>query len=96
MKFQINLKTIGKLYKIRLELVPVDKTYKKTPSLKVKEVKMKDLNSKETLKFKFNAWLSVTEDDCDLMRECPASRPGKNALPSEYPLCFMGDPYRTA
>ena len=85
LNYQINLKTIGKLYKIRLELVPVDKTYKKTPLLKVKEVKMKDLNSKETLKFKFNAWLSVTEDDCDLMRECPASRPGKNALPSEYP-----------
>ena len=45
---------------------------------------MKDLNSKETLKFKFNAWLSTENDDYDLMRECPASRPGLNALPREF------------
>ena len=61
--------------------MPIDKTYRKVPSLKVKDVKMKDLNSKETLKFKFNAWLSIENDDYDLMRECAASRPGRNTLP---------------
>ncbi len=80
---QINLKSVGKLYKIRLELIPMDRKLRKLPSWAVKEVKMKDFNTKETLKFKFNCWLSTEEEDGDLMRERPAVRPGKDAPPRE-------------
>lgn len=42
---------------------------------------MQDMNSKETLKFKFNRWLSRRHDDQDIFREQPAVRPGKTVLP---------------
>ena len=72
---------IGKLYKIRVELMSKSST--KEPSWKVKDVKLQDLNTKETLKFVFNRWLSTTEDDQDIMRELPAVRPGEDILPGQ-------------
>ena len=86
---QINLKSVGKLNKIRLELHPVDPTFQKRPSWKVKEVRMKDSNSKETLRFKFNAWLSTVDEDNDLMKECAASRPGRSVWPRECNTCDL-------
>ena len=85
--FQANLLKVGKLYKIRLEIIP--KSSIKEPSWKVKEVKMQDLNSKETLKFTFNRWLSPTEDDQDIMRELPVVRPGEDVLPGMLFDCYV-------
>ena len=41
------------------------------------QVTMKDLNTQETLKFRFERWLSRGEEDRDTWREQPAQRPGK-------------------
>ena len=41
---------------------------------------MQDMNTKETLKFKMNRWLSRHHDDGDIMREMPAVRPGQPVL----------------
>ncbi len=62
-------------------LIPSDKNMKKKPEWELKEVKMKDMNSKETLKFKYNSWLGTEKADHDLMREAPAVRPGRTTLP---------------
>ena len=78
---------IGKLYKIRLELMAKFST--KEPSWKVKEVKMQDLNTKTSLKFMFNRWLSTSEDDWDIMRELPAVRPGEDILPGKCSAVFL-------
>ena len=42
---------------------------------------MQDMNSKETLKFKYNRWLSRKQDDGEIMRELPAIRPSQQVLP---------------
>ncbi|XP_046584646.1 LOW QUALITY PROTEIN: lipoxygenase homology domain-containing protein 1-like [Haliotis rubra] len=78
-EFKSNFHKCGKLYKIRLELIPKNPT--KAPSWKVREVKMQDLKSKEMLKFQFNRWLSRRQDDEEIMREMPVVRPGENVLP---------------
>ena len=70
---------MGKIYKIRLELIPKSVTV--DPSWKVREVKMLDLNSKEQLRFQFNRWLSRQQEDGEIMRELPAIRPGQEVLP---------------
>lgn len=72
---------IGKMFKIRLELIPKSST--RDPSWEAKEVRMQDLNSDEMLKFNFNRWLSREEDDGEIMRELPVQKPGENALPSK-------------
>ncbi|KAJ8306151.1 hypothetical protein KUTeg_016696 [Tegillarca granosa] len=77
-EFRANLAKVGKISKIRLELIP--KSYKKLPSWKVKEVKMTDLNTKESLTFYFHRWLSREEEDLEIMREKPAKRAGEESL----------------
>ena len=67
----------------------------KEPSWKVKEVKMQDLNTKTSLKFMFNRWLSTSEDDWDIMRELPAVRPGEDILPGKCnAVSFQWIPFR--
>ncbi|XP_048249875.1 lipoxygenase homology domain-containing protein 1-like isoform X2 [Haliotis rufescens] len=78
-EFKSNFHKCGKLYKIRLELIPKNPT--KVPSWKVREVKMQDLKTKEMLKFQFNRWLSRRQDDEEIMREMPVVRPGQDVLP---------------
>ena len=81
---QANLLKIGKMFKIRLELV--ERSSADVPSWRVKEVRMQDLNLNEVLKFNFNRWLSRGEDDGEIMRELPVQRPGENVLPSKYTI----------
>ncbi|KAK3092113.1 hypothetical protein FSP39_025311 [Pinctada imbricata] len=71
-QFKANLLKAGKLYKIRLELVPKSKNI--DPSWRVKEVILTNLNTKEVMTFKFNRWLSREHEDAEIMRELPAIR----------------------
>lgn len=76
--FQVNLLPVGKIYKIRLELIP---THLEADALwKVKEVKLQDMSTKELLKFSFDRWLCLHQDDGEIMRELPAVRPGQSVL----------------
>ena len=50
----------------------------------VKQVKLKDMTTKETLKFDFNCWLSLRHTDATLMRELPAVRPAQDVLPGNW------------
>lgn len=77
--FQANFAKVGKVFKIRLELMP--KSQYKDPSWKVGEVKMHDLGTKESLKFSFNRWLSRKQDDQEIMRELPVIRSGEETMP---------------
>ncbi|KAH3831729.1 hypothetical protein DPMN_104999, partial [Dreissena polymorpha] len=81
-EFRANLLKIGKMFKIRLELIP--KVSTRNPSWQVKEVRMQDLNTEETLKFNFSRWLSREEDDGEIMREMAVSRPGESSLPLRH------------
>ena len=44
---------------------------------------MQDINTKETLKFRVNRYLSRNHDDQDIVRELAAVRPGQEILPCE-------------
>ncbi|XP_074641254.1 lipoxygenase homology domain-containing protein 1-like [Tubulanus polymorphus] len=78
-QFKINLSSLGEIFKIRLEMAPLDKTTQ--ASWKVHEVKMQNMTTKEMLKYKFSRWLSAAYDNKELVRELPAIRPGKDSLP---------------
>ncbi|ELT98105.1 hypothetical protein CAPTEDRAFT_225952 [Capitella teleta] len=78
-EFKVNLESVGTIYKIRMELQAASR--KRKPSWKVKEVKMQAMKSRETLRFKFNRWMSELHDDGDIMRELPAVRPKKRTIP---------------
>ena len=71
---------VGNIFKIRLELIPRSSS---DPSWKVKDVKMIDLNTEQTLVFTFNKWLSRVQDDMEIMREQPTSKNGEPVLPSK-------------
>ena len=60
------------------------------------QVKMQDMNTKETLKFKYNRWLSRKHDDGEVMRELPAIRPSQQVLPgnSSY-VILLTIPFHT-
>ena len=45
---------------------------------------MQDMNTKETQKYKFNRWLSRSEEDNEIMRELPTVRPGQEVLQGEF------------
>ncbi|KAL3869892.1 hypothetical protein ACJMK2_042519 [Sinanodonta woodiana] len=77
-EFRANLLKVGKLFKIRLELVV--NGVNKNPKWKVKDVTLQDLNSKEILKFNFGRWLSRNHEDLEIMRELPVNRPGEEHL----------------
>ncbi|KAK2179893.1 hypothetical protein NP493_465g00008 [Ridgeia piscesae] len=77
--FKVSLGGVGKIYKIRLELLSQDVNSK--PSWKVKTVKLQDLTTKETLKFTFNCWLSLKHTGAATSRERAAVRPAQDVLP---------------
>ncbi|XP_052774352.1 lipoxygenase homology domain-containing protein 1-like isoform X2 [Mya arenaria] len=77
-----NLLKIGKMFKIRLELIAKIST--RNPQWQVKEVRMQDLNTEETLKFGINRWLFREEDDGEVMREMAVQRPGESSLPLRH------------
>ncbi|CAH1776005.1 unnamed protein product [Owenia fusiformis] len=80
--FKVNLKSVGEIYKMRIELQHATTvTAPSDMSWKVKEVKLQDYTTKELLKFKLNRWLCMQEDDGALMRELPAIRPKQPVLP---------------
>lgn len=66
---------MGKFYKIRLELIP--KLAEKKPSWKVNVVKLTNVETEETLVFRFDRWLSREHEDMEIMRELPAIWPGE-------------------
>ncbi|XP_071154983.1 lipoxygenase homology domain-containing protein 1-like isoform X1 [Mytilus edulis] len=77
-EFRANLSKVGNIYKIRLELIPRSTA---DPSWKVKDVKMIDLNTNETLVFPFSKWLSKVQEDRETMREQPVRKNGEPVLP---------------
>ena len=77
---------VGKFYKIRLELVP--KSAERKPSWKVNEVKLTNVESEETLVFKFNRWLSREHEDMEIMRELPAIWGGEETPPGKYKIWY--------
>ncbi|WAR22969.1 LOXH1-like protein [Mya arenaria] len=81
-EFRANLLKIGKMFKIRLELIAKIST--RNPQWQVKEVRMQDLNTEETLKFGINRWLFREEDDGEVMREMAVQRPGESSLPLRH------------
>ncbi|XP_064626993.1 lipoxygenase homology domain-containing protein 1-like isoform X2 [Lineus longissimus] len=78
-EFKVNLKEVGEVYKIRMELINQDP--KADQAWLLKEVKMQDMSSREVLKFKVNRWLSKQHDNLETVRELPAVRPRKEVLP---------------
>ena len=78
---QANLLKVGQVYKVRLELVP--QSAGRSPTWKVGNLKMQDLNGKTELLFKFDRWMSRSKDDGEIMRELPVVSKGKEVLPGE-------------
>ncbi|CAL1540914.1 unnamed protein product [Lymnaea stagnalis] len=73
--FKINLAKLGKLHKVRLELLP--RTQSKDPSWKVQKLTLTDLYTQEKYIFNFDRWLSREKEDQDLVRELPVVRDGQ-------------------
>ena len=58
---------------------------------------MVDLNTKETLVFPFNKWLSRTQEDREMMREQPARKNGEPILPCKpYDFANMNSLFKVA
>ncbi|XP_012939779.1 lipoxygenase homology domain-containing protein 1 isoform X2 [Aplysia californica] len=80
-EFKVNLATVGKINKVRLELIP--RSQNREPSWKVQKLMLTDMNTQEKLVFNYDRWLSREREDQDLMRELPVVRVGqeKESLP---------------
>ncbi|XP_039768465.1 oxygen-regulated protein 1 [Ornithorhynchus anatinus] len=76
-EFQIKIKNVGELYKIR---IGHDGTSGQ-PEWKLEKVTMEHLGMSSTLYFEANKWLSRTCGDGDIICELPVEREGKPILP---------------
>ncbi|XP_059163011.1 lipoxygenase homology domain-containing protein 1-like [Physella acuta] len=74
-EFKINLSKIGKLRKLRLELLP--RSQNRDPSWKVQKLTLTDMKTQEKFNFNFDRWLSREKDDQDLVRELPVVYEGR-------------------
>ncbi|XP_040541347.1 lipoxygenase homology domain-containing protein 1 [Gallus gallus] len=76
-EFQIKLKSIGNIYKIRIEL---GELLNKQSEWNLQKVTLQHLMSKKTLNFPANTWLSKS-DDRDFVCELPLVEAGKPIYP---------------
>ncbi|POI31909.1 hypothetical protein CIB84_004340, partial [Bambusicola thoracicus] len=77
-EFQVKLKSIGNIYKIRIEL---GELLNKQSQWNLQRVTLQHLMSKKTLNFPANTWLSKSDDDRDFVCEIPLVEAGKPIYP---------------
>ncbi|XP_032775722.1 LOW QUALITY PROTEIN: oxygen-regulated protein 1 [Strigops habroptila] len=77
-EFQVKIKTIGNIYKIRIEL---DGLQNEQSEWNLQRVTLQHLKSKRTLNFPTNTWLSKNRDDRELLCELPVVKAGKPVYP---------------
>uniref|UniRef100_A0A8C3KBT5 Oxygen-regulated protein 1 n=1 Tax=Calidris pygmaea TaxID=425635 RepID=A0A8C3KBT5_9CHAR len=77
-EFQVKIKGIGNIYKIRIEL---DGLVNEQSEWNLKRVTLQHLKSKKTLNFPANTWLSKNRDDRDFVCELPVVEAGKPIYP---------------
>ncbi|XP_074880427.1 oxygen-regulated protein 1 [Buteo buteo] len=77
-EFQVKIKNIGNIYKIRIEL---DELLNEQSEWNLQRVTLQHLKSKKTLNFPANTWLSKNHDDRDFLCELPAVEAGKPIYP---------------
>ncbi|XP_055489425.1 lipoxygenase homology domain-containing protein 1-like [Leucoraja erinacea] len=87
--FQINPTDVGELYKIRIGHDNVGEK----PGWFVDDIKMKEVKTGRIISIPVNRWLDETQDDEDVWREFPISKPGEKPLPVllYYVHVFTGD-----
>ncbi|XP_052644258.1 oxygen-regulated protein 1 isoform X2 [Harpia harpyja] len=78
-EFQVKIKNIGNIYKIRIEL---DELLNEQSEWNLQRVTLQHLKSKKTLNFPANTWLSKNHDDRDFLCELPAVEAGKPIYPT--------------
>ncbi|XP_074056585.1 lipoxygenase homology domain-containing protein 1-like isoform X2 [Macrotis lagotis] len=76
-EFQVQIKNIGKIYKIR---IGHDGTSQQ-PEWELQMVTMQHLKSRKTLHFMANKWLSRTQGNGDIVCELPVEEDGKAIFP---------------
>ncbi|XP_054048264.1 lipoxygenase homology domain-containing protein 1-like [Rissa tridactyla] len=77
-EFQVKIKSIGNIYKIRIEL---DGLLNEQSEWNLQRVTLQHLKSKKTLNFPANTWLSKNCDDRDFVCELPVVEAGKPVYP---------------
>ncbi|XP_076185068.1 oxygen-regulated protein 1 [Aptenodytes patagonicus] len=77
-EFQVKIKSIGNIYKIRIEL---DGLLNEQSEWNLQRVILQHLKSKKTLNFPANTWLSKNRDDRDFLCELPVVEAGKPVYP---------------
>ncbi|KAM6444396.1 oxygen-regulated protein 1 [Rhynochetos jubatus] len=77
-EFQVKIKNIGNIYKIRILL---DELLNEQSEWNLQRVTLQHLKSKKTLNFPANIWLSKNRDDRDFLCELPAVEAGKPIYP---------------
>nr|XP_047928401.1 oxygen-regulated protein 1 isoform X1 [Anser cygnoides] len=77
-EFQVKIKSVGNIYKIRIEL---DELPKEQSEWNLQSVTLQHLMSKKTLNFPANTWLSKNSVDRDFVFELPVVEAGKPIYP---------------
>ncbi|XP_075271384.1 oxygen-regulated protein 1 [Opisthocomus hoazin] len=77
-EFQVKIKSIGNIYKIRIEL---DELLNEQSKWNLQKVTLQHVKSKKTLNFPANTWLSKNRDDRDFLCELPVVEAGKPIYP---------------
>ncbi|OXB56284.1 hypothetical protein ASZ78_015616 [Callipepla squamata] len=77
-EFQVKVKSVGNIYKLRIEL---GELLNKQSEWNLRRVTLQHLTSKETLNFPANTWLSTNGDDRDFVCELPLVEAGKPIYP---------------
>ncbi|XP_048796074.1 lipoxygenase homology domain-containing protein 1-like isoform X1 [Lagopus muta] len=77
-EFQVKLKRVGNIYKIRIEL---GELLNKQSEWNIQRVTLQHLMSKKTLNFPANTWLSKSDGDRDFVCELPLVEAGKPIYP---------------
>uniref|UniRef100_A0A8B9I3D6 Oxygen-regulated protein 1 n=1 Tax=Anser brachyrhynchus TaxID=132585 RepID=A0A8B9I3D6_9AVES len=77
-EFQVKIKSVGNIYKIRIEL---DELPNEQSEWNLQSVTLQHLMSKKTLNFPANTWLSKNSVDRDFVFELPVVEAGKPIYP---------------
>ncbi|XP_078677295.1 uncharacterized protein LOC144913960 isoform X2 [Branchiostoma floridae x Branchiostoma belcheri] len=88
-EFQISTADLGDIYKIRVGYEDEDKW----EGWHLQQVKLQALSSGEEFLFKFDRWLSRSEDDYDIVREMAIAKDSHSVLPvlQYYVSVYTGD-----
>ncbi|KAG8520692.1 Lipoxygenase homology domain-containing protein 1, partial [Galemys pyrenaicus] len=76
-EFQVEIRNVGKIYKIRIG----HDGSGKQPEWILQRVTMQHVKSKKTLDFAANVWLSLTQADADIVCELPVVEEGQAIFP---------------